>query len=549
MHGGGPSFHGFAGHAMHGPAFAAHAFHGHAFTPHAMHGPRFAGHALHGHGYTAHAIHHGYASHGIHGHGYAAHAIHGHGYAAHAIGHGYAAHGIHGRGYAGHAIGHGAVAGHNQAIGAANRGVRGQLAHNQIGHEQFTHNQFAARNFHGLANYNKVGFNRNAFGHAADWNHWGGHFWGAGWDHWGGGWGGWAGPVFWPYLWGDIFSFAFWPYDYYDSFWAYGPTFIFASIFAPGPYFGLEYGYGPDYYGYDYGGYAYEPDYYGYEGYPNVYYGSYSGGAGYGNGHRPYVDSANSADRQALAETNEAAVQSCSGLAPGVTDFPIQQIRQTVHPTPDQETDLNDLSAAMSQASDIIHASCPSEPPLTPVGRLDNVEQRLDAMIKAIQIVRPPLEKFYESLSDEQRKRFDAMAATTKEGGQPSSAASAGDLTAACRQQSGGAADLPVQRIEQVIQPNAQQQNALDALKKATENAADALQSSCPATIPQSPVARLDVVQTRLNAMMDNVKSIRPALEDFYGSLSDEQKARFNMMGPPPKQTASTQSEHQNGGR
>jgi hypothetical protein len=33
--------------------------------------------------------------------------------------------------------------------------------------------------------------------------------------------------------------------------------------------------------------------------------------------------------------------------------------------------------------------------PLTPIGRLDAAEQRLDATIKAIQVVRSPLERFY----------------------------------------------------------------------------------------------------------------------------------------------------------
>jgi hypothetical protein len=45
-------------------------------------------------------------------------------------------------------------------------------------------------------------------------------------------------------------------------------------------------------------------------------------------------------------------------------------------------------------------------------------------------------------------------------------------------------------------------------------------------------MARLDAVGTRLRAMADTIKSV-PALENFYASLSAEQKARFNMMGPP----------------
>jgi hypothetical protein len=89
-----------------------------------------------------------------------------------------------------------------------------------------------------------------------------------------------------------------------------------------------------------------------------------------------------------------------------------------------------------------------------------------------------------------------------------------------------------VQRIEQVVQPTAQQQSAFDDLKKATQNAGDQLRSSCPTAVPKSPVARLDTAETRLNAMADAIKAIRPSLRNFYASLSDDQKSKFNMMGP-----------------
>ena len=42
--------------------------------------------------------------------------------------------------------------------------------------------------------------------------------------------------------------------------------------------------------------------------------------------------------------------------------------------------------------------------------RIDAMEQRLDAMLRAINIVQPALEKFYGSLSDEQKERFNRLA-------------------------------------------------------------------------------------------------------------------------------------------
>jgi LTXXQ motif family protein len=231
-------------------------------------------------------------------------------------------------------------------------------------------------------------------------------------------------------------------------------------------------------------------------------------------------------DRELRTETSTEVLESCPGIAPDVTNPPIDQIRQTVHPTADQEAALHDLSAASSQASDAIKSSCPASVPLTPVGRLDAVEQRLNATLKAIQIVRSPLQRFYQALSDEQKRQFNTISSSIENAG------SATDMAALCSQQAGGFIKLPVQRIEELVQPTAQQQSALEDLKNATQNAGDQLRSACPTAVPKSPVARLDTVEARLNAASDAIRAIRPSLKSFYASLSDDQKAKFNMMGP-----------------
>jgi len=388
-----------------------------------------------------------------------------------------------------------------------------------VTHAQFAHNQFAAHNFHGLANFNRTGFNRNAFGDPQRWNHFGGQFWGAGWQRWGRGWGGWAGPVFWPYLYGDVFSFAFWPYDYYDPFWAYGLDFLLISIFAPGPYFGPDYGYAPDY--------GYVPGATGYTG-GGVYYGGAPSGVTKG-------------DRQALSETEAAATESCNGLAPGVTDLPIDKIKQTVQPAGDQLRALDDLNAAAFKARDAIKASCPTAVPLTPVARLDSAEGRLEAVINAIDIVHDPLQRFYDMLNEDQQRHFESMGSS----GSSDKAPPGGNIAALCGQQSADVTDIPIQRIDQVVQPDGpQQQNALNALKQAARDAAQDLQRSCPKEVPHTPVARLDAVKTRLTAMVEAMKTIRPKLQDFYNALSDEQKAKFNIMGPA--QSASSGAQQQN---
>jgi hypothetical protein len=45
-------------------------------------------------------------------------------------------------------------------------------------------------------------------------------------------------------------------------------------------------------------------------------------------------------------------------------------------------------------------------------------------------------------------------------------------------------------------------------------------------------------MEGRLDAMLKALDLVQPALAEFYNSLSDEQKARFNQLGTRPRQQA-----------
>ncbi len=56
---------------------------------------------------------------------------------------------------------------------------------------------------------------------------------------------GWVGPVFWPFGWGDMFSFAWWPYAETSPFWNYNVDYIMGGLFWPnGAYAWPSGGYG-----------------------------------------------------------------------------------------------------------------------------------------------------------------------------------------------------------------------------------------------------------------------------------------------------------------
>ncbi len=96
---------------------------------------------------------------------------------------------------------------------------------------------------------------------------------------------------------------------------------------------------------------------------------------------------------------------------PGYRERTTRHIEQVVRPAGTQRAALDDLRAAASRAAETLRAACPPSMPLTPTARLDAIERQLNAMLGAVRIMRPELEKFYDLLSDEQKVRFNTMTA------------------------------------------------------------------------------------------------------------------------------------------
>jgi LTXXQ motif family protein len=96
----------------------------------------------------------------------------------------------------------------------------------------------------------------------------------------------------------------------------------------------------------------------------------------------------------------------CSSQVAGLTDWPIEQIAQTVEPDEAQRALLDDVRAASAKAIDTLKAACPTDLPSTPTGRIEAMHARLSAMLDAVRTVRPAFEKLYQSLNDEQKARL-----------------------------------------------------------------------------------------------------------------------------------------------
>ena len=322
-----------------------------------------------------------------------------------------------------------------------------------------------------------------------------GVFSGSAWPWWRGGVAlGWFGPLFWPHAYYDLFDYVYWPYAY-DDFWPYAYDDVYYGIYGPYAYSG-PYGYRPS------------VD-------PNGYHTRRSARRGVSSGH------------YAAANGTERAAEVCSDEAAQLTNWPIERISEVVQPTGAQRPALDELRAANAKAIDMLKAACPKDLPTIPTGRLAAMESRLQVMLAAVQTVRPALERFYQSLSDEQKARFNAIAPADDRG---AAAKDQRDLTKLCDERAPGVTDLPIDRIAQVVQPTAAQQAALDELEDASIEAAERLKTDCPAYQTLTPPGRVEAMEKRLDAALGTLKTVGPALVKFYNSLSDEQKARFNSL-------------------
>jgi hypothetical protein len=62
-------------------------------------------------------------------------------------------------------------------------------------------------------------------------------------------------------------------------------------------------------------------------------------------------------------------------------------------------------------------------------------------------------------------------------------------------------------------------------LQDAAAKAAGMLKATCQPNDAVTPPARLAALAKRLDTMLQAVKLVRPAIENFYATLSDEQKS------------------------
>lgn len=98
----------------------------------------------------------------------------------------------------------------------------------------------------------------------------------------------------------------------------------------------------------------------------------------------------------------------CNPAAAGFAEWRTDRIADLVKPTDAQRGKFDEFKAASIKSAEMMRDACQTEIPATILGRTEAMEKRMDTMLQAIRTMRPALEAFYATLSEEQKARLDS---------------------------------------------------------------------------------------------------------------------------------------------
>jgi hypothetical protein len=201
-----------------------------------------------------------------------------------------------------------------------------------------------------------------------------------------------------------------------------------------------------------------------------------------------------------------------------------RQLAGTLSLADDQRDALAELRAALRQAEDDIAAACPSNAPANLPEKLRTMQDRLWTLRVSGTNLRAPLTKFHAALTSEQKEKLDAQAARNE-----SEPAVPKEAAMQCYGLVQLAPQWPASQIARTARLNKDQQARLATLSETSSKMSQLMTGSCPQDAPTT-LARLDATLDWLDAMMFAGTNIAAAVDDFYGSLNDEQKARLDQL-------------------
>jgi hypothetical protein len=233
----------------------------------------------------------------------------------------------------------------------------------------------------------------------------------------------------------------------------------------------------------------------------------------------------------------------CNREVVELRNFPADAIAESVSPNDRQASALKDIRNRADDTADMLAASCTKDIPADPPSRLDAVDRGMDAVQAALNRLQPQLQRFYDSLTEEQRARL-----VVKYNPSGDKAASAGSTTAqrsrptdsadvrrtslpvtlrSCEQLEAELRAWPVAKIEQILALAPRQRSGFYDFAAALQHAGDMLEDSCPHESALTLIGRIEEMRAKLDVVRQLTAIIRPALGRLYQVLDDNQRSRF----------------------
>jgi hypothetical protein len=97
-----------------------------------------------------------------------------------------------------------------------------------------------------------------------------------------------------------------------------------------------------------------------------------------------------------------------------------------------------------------------------------------------------------------------------------------------CNPAAAGLAEWRTDRIAELVKLTDAQRARFDEFKAASIKSVEVMRATCLTDVPQTIVGRAEAMEKRMDTMLQAVRTMRPALEAFYATLSDAQKARLD---------------------
>lgn len=100
----------------------------------------------------------------------------------------------------------------------------------------------------------------------------------------------------------------------------------------------------------------------------------------------------------------------CGYGSPRFTPWQTERLADRLKLTDEQRAKFEDFKTASSKAADAMRTACAADVGTTMPGRMDAMEKRMEAMLAGMRAVRPALDAFYSSLTEQQKARLDSRA-------------------------------------------------------------------------------------------------------------------------------------------